>query len=124
MGLNEARLGVPVPYLPDRVVRDLLDGRAARAVLEDGGFMRCDELEALGLVDAVVPPGRVLGEAVARASALAAHPPGAIAAIKRNRTEAVLAAVRPAMEAKRREFIDLWYSDAARAGLREAMERF
>ena len=124
MGLNEARLGVPVPYLVDRIVRDLVDGRTSRDVLEGGEFMHVDELRAAGLVDAVAPPERVEAEAIAMATAVAAHPVAALEAIKRNRTETVVSSVLPHLEARHREFVDLWYSEPARARLREAMERF
>ena len=38
MGLNEVKLGVPVPFLAECIIRQLISGRDAREVLEAGEF--------------------------------------------------------------------------------------
>ena len=70
-----------------------------------------------------------LAEAVRRAAVvhvadLAALPAGAAAAIKDQRVEAIASRVRAAHEARRDEFVRLWFSPEARQLLAEARERF
>lgn len=124
MGLNEVRLGVTVPYPADRMLRDLAGTRTARDVMEVGDFFEPAELLAMGLVDEVVPPDQVLFIARELATSLAASPTEAYAAIKANRTAPVIADIETHLEAKEREFVDMWYSEHAQAQLEEAMLKF
>jgi enoyl-CoA hydratase/carnithine racemase len=124
MGLNEVRLGVTVPYPADRMLRDLVGNRTARDVMEVGDFFEPTELLAMGLVDEVVPPDQVLFIARELATSLAGSPTEAYAAIKANRTAPVVADIEAHLEAKEREFVDMWYSPHAQAQLEEAMLKF
>ncbi len=124
MGLNEVRLGVVVPYPADRMLRDLVGSRSARDIMEVGDFFDPPELLAMGLVDEVVPPDQVLFIARELATSLAASSAEAYAAIKANRTAPVVADIEAHLEAKQREFVDMWYSEHAQAQLEEAMLKF
>ena len=124
MGLNEVRLGVVVPYPADRMLRDLVGSRTARDIMEVGDFYDPPELLAMGLVDEVVPPDQVLFIARELATSLAASSAEAYAAIKANRTAPVVADIEAHLEAKQREFVDMWYSEHAQAQLEEAMLKF
>jgi enoyl-CoA hydratase/carnithine racemase len=101
-----------------------VDTRTARDIMEVGDFYEPSELLAMGLVDEVVPPDQVLFIARELATSLAASPLEAYAAIKANRTAPVVAAIEARLEEKQREFVDMWYSDAAQAQLEEAMLKF
>ena len=124
MGLNEVRLGVVVPYPADRMLRDLVGSRTARDIMEVGDFYDPPELLDMGLVDEVVPPDQVLFIARELATSLAASSAEAYAAIKANRTAPVVADIEAHLEAKQREFVDMWYSEHAQAQLEEAMLKF
>jgi enoyl-CoA hydratase/carnithine racemase len=124
MGLNEIKLGVPVPYVADRILRDLVGGRHARQVVESGDFYRPEEALSLGLVDQVCPAEQVLSQAIDRASQLGSSSPEAFAMIKRNRVERLEAEILARLEDKEGLFVERWYSEEARARLREAMEKF
>jgi len=124
MGLNEVRLGVTVPYPADRMLRDLVGARTARDVMEVGDFFDPAELLAMGLVDEIAPPDQVLFIARELATSLATSPTPAYAAIKRNRTAPVVAAIEADLPAKQAEFVDLWYSEPAQAQLEEAMLKY
>lgn len=124
MGLNEVRLGVTVPYPADRMLRDLVGSRSARDIMEVGDFYDPSELLAMGLVDEIVPPDQVLFIARELATSLAASSAEAYAAIKANRTAPVVADIEAHLEAKQREFVDMWYSEHAQAQLEEAMLKF
>jgi enoyl-CoA hydratase/carnithine racemase len=124
MGLNEIKLGVPVPYLPDRILHQLVGVGAASEIMEIGEFYPAERALEMGMVDRVLPQDNVLDESVKRIRVLAELPPKAFAAIKRNRVEPIETQVLACLDEKTEEFMDCWYSDQARARLKEAMEKF
>ena len=124
MGMNEVKLGVPVPYAADRILRELVGGRAAREICEGGEFYPPEVSLRLGLVDEVLPLEEVLPRAVEKARTLGSSPPLAYAETKRNRVEKVEADILARMEEKDRLFVDLWYAPETRERLKAAMEKF
>lgn len=124
MGLNEIRLGVPVPYLADCVLRHIVGVRYARDIMDIGEFYQPEESLQMGIVDQVLPLEQVLPKSIEKARLLGGSPQEAFAMIKRNRVERVEAQVLARLEEKERFFVDRWYSDEARERLREAMEKF
>jgi enoyl-CoA hydratase/carnithine racemase len=124
MGLNEIKLGVPVPYLADCVLRELVGTRYTRDMLDMGEFYAPADSLRMGLVDQVLPAGEVMARAVEKARWLGAWPREAFALIKRNRVEEVEQRFLARQEEKERLFVDCWYSDEARWRLREAIEKF
>jgi len=124
MGLNEIKLGVPVPYLADCVLRELVGTRCARDMLDTGEFYTPADALSMGLVDQVLPAGDVMARAVEKARLLGALPSEAFALIKRNRVEQVEQRVLARREEKERLFVDSWYSDEARRRLKQAIEKF
>jgi enoyl-CoA hydratase/carnithine racemase len=124
MGLNEVKLGVPVPYLAQSILEQAAGSRSAREITYGGGLYEPEKALGLGLVDKVVEAGQVLPEAVSRAKELGAAPAEAFAAIKRSRTEAVERLFAENRKEKQREFLDCWFSEGTQPLLREAMEKF
>jgi enoyl-CoA hydratase/carnithine racemase len=124
MGLNEVKLGVPVPYLVDCVLRDLVGVRYAREILELGEFYRPEEQLRYGMVDGVFPLEDLVAKAIGKAEQLGALPSLAYQMIKRSRVERVAAEVLAKWEERRRQFVKCWYSEEARKRLRAAMDRF
>jgi enoyl-CoA hydratase/carnithine racemase len=123
-GLNEVLLGVPVPYLADCALRSLVGGTQAREILELGQFYPPDQAFHKGMVDQLLPPDELLRSALEQAKTLGALPEAAFTAIKTSRFEPVIAQVTASQEEKDRQFIDCWYSETARAKLKEAAKRF
>lgn len=124
MGLNEIKLGVPVPYVGDCILRDLVGQRTAREMMDSGEFYESEELRAMGVVDKVRPVRQLEQEAGAKALALGESPPKGFAMIKRNRVESVAAQITSRLAGKEEYFIECWYADETRARLTEAMVRF
>ena len=124
MGLNEIKLGVPVPYLADCVLQSIVGTRNARDMMDTGDFYAPADLARLGLVDEVLPAGDVMPKAIEKAQRLGAWPSPAFALIKRNRVEQIEQRVLARREEKERLFVDGWYSDEARRRLKEATEKF
>ncbi len=124
MGLNEIKLGVPVPYPADRILDQLIGPRRARDFLDEGEFQEPDSTLAMGLVDDVFPQEQVLQKAIEKAVALGNQPGKAFAFIKHNRVEAVAAQVSKRLAEKEKTFIELWFSEQAQERLREAAKKF
>jgi enoyl-CoA hydratase/carnithine racemase len=124
MGLNEIKLGVPLPYLTDCILERLVGFRNAREITDTGAFYPPEKSLAMGLVDQVLPQEQVLAGSIAKAAGLGAFPPLAFALIKRNRIDAVEAQVLARLDEKERLFVECWYSDEARERQKAAMEKF
>jgi enoyl-CoA hydratase/carnithine racemase len=124
MGLNEIKLGVPVPYLADLILRQVVGTNAAREIVESGELYPPNQLAEFGLVDGVHMLDHVLPEAIEVANSLGTHPPEAYKLIKNNRVETVVQQFKQHREVKEKQFIDCWYSPAARERLKEVIEKF
>lgn len=124
IGLNEVKLGVPVPYVADRILHVLIGARAAREVMEVGEFYPPQDALRIGLVDHVLPLDEVLERALVHARSLAEAPGDAFPLIKANRVESVMVEILERLEVKQMRFIECWYADAARKSLKEAGTKF
>jgi enoyl-CoA hydratase/carnithine racemase len=124
MGLNEIRLGVPVPYPADRILRHLLGARHARDMIYSGEFFGPEDALRMGLVDQIVPPDQLRTLAVEKAAALGSHSLEAFCAIKHNRVQPVTDQILAHLEERERLFVELWYAPETRKNLKQAMDKF
>jgi len=124
MGLNEVQLGLSVPYLADCILRHLVGIRHAREITDTGALFPPEESLRRGLVDRVLPLEEVLPQAIEKGRELGALPPGAFAAIKRNRVAPIEAEVLAHREERDQVLGDLWHTDETRTRLKAALERF
>jgi len=124
IGLNEVKLGVPVPYPADCAVRALVPAGHAKMIVEDGEFHEPPMAFELGLVDDIRPAGEVWPAAIGRTGRLGATPGGAYAVIKRNRVEPVLAEMRAGLAEREEAFLDCWFAAGTREKLEAAIESF
>ncbi len=124
MGLNEIKLGIPVPYPGDCILRHVAGTRNAREIMSTGEFYHPEESLQIGVVDQVLPLEQVLPKSVEKAKLLGALPHEAFGMIKRNRVEIVEAQVLKHLAEKEQFFIDCWYSAEARKRLKDAIKKF
>jgi len=124
MGLNEVRIGLPVPYLPDLVLRQVVGDKAARILAYGGEFVAPEQAAAIALVDEVLPPADVEAVALRRVARLAESPRAAFAAIKAARVEAVSERFARNRQAKVTAMLDLWFDADTQRLLAEAGKRF
>ncbi|MBA4392701.1 MAG: hypothetical protein C0407_04015 [Desulfobacca sp.] len=122
--LNEINLGVPVPYLSDCILRQLVGDRRATEMMYSGNMIPAEEALRMGIVDALLPPDQVLSESIARARILGSLPTEAFGAIKANRTRSVAEAIGKRLEEDIQLFITFWYLEETRERLKEAMKKF
>jgi enoyl-CoA hydratase/carnithine racemase len=124
MGLNEIKLGVPIPYLADCILRSIVGVRYARDIMESGDFYQPGQSLPMGLVDQVLPLVQVRSQAVEKVRLMGSMNQQAYALIKRNRVETIEAQFLACREEKQESFIQCWYSPQARQKLKEAAEKF
>ncbi len=124
MGVNEIRLGVPVPYPADCMLRRLIGTGPAREVIDTGRFYDPRESKKLGLVDEVIEPEQLMERAVEYSGEIAAYPHDAFAVGKMNRTGPVMEEIEQHRREREKTFLDLWYAEPARTLLGEAIEKF
>lgn len=124
MGLNEIQLGVPVPFIADCILRDLVGVRYSREITETGDFYPPDQTLQMGMVDKVLPLEEVRSAAREKIELLSEMPSQAFAMIKNNRVEGVVQQVMKQNEAKEDAFVEQWYSENTRRLLQEAASKF
>ena len=124
MGLNEIKLGVPVPYLADSVLQSLVGIRNSREIVESGEFYHSEESLQMGMVDQVLPLEDVLLKSIEKVRLIGSIPQDTYRIIKRNRVEVTESQIRAHWKEKQRSFIECWYSKETRELLREAMKKF
>jgi enoyl-CoA hydratase/carnithine racemase len=124
MGLNEIKLGVPVPWPAHCILRNLVGDAAARDLMYSGEFIESAQALKARLVDQVHPLDEVRAQAIAFAAALGGLSGSAFRAIKHNRVHPVTTLIRESLEEKEAIFVEHWYSDFTREQLRAAIEKF
>ena len=124
MGLNEVRLGVPVPFPAACILPYLVGFRNAREMMYIGNFYSPNDALKMGLVDEVVPIELVRSIAIDKATILSAGSAQAISQIKMSLNEPIKIQIEKRLEEKEGCFIDRWYNDDTRKNLKEAMEKF
>jgi len=124
IGLNEIKLGVPVPYLADLILRQIIGDRAATDMLYSGEFVTTSDAKKTGLVDDVCSPEEVEQSAIEKVMRIADLPQAAFSEIKANRTETIRFLYEQNCRKKNEYFIDRWFSDSVQALLKEAAKKF
>ena len=124
MGLNEIKLGVPVPYIAECILKDLIGIYQTRYVSETGEFFSPEKLLAIGLIDEVVPEDTLQDHAIVKINKIANHSLEAYSKIKEIRNEQILERFEKNNQRTTKEFVKLWYSPIARKRLKEAMTKF
>lgn len=122
-GQPEIKLGVmPGAGGTQRLTRAIGKAKAMALVLT-GEMLSAQEAELRGLVTRVVPPDRVVDEALALAARIAAMPPIAVLAAKEAVDRAFETSLEAGLEFERRAFYLLFDTDDAREGLGAFIEK-
>jgi len=124
MGVNEVKLGLPVPSLADMILRQIAGDRAATRMLYGGEFISFADAATVGLIDAMLPPDELRQSATEKIAPLAALDRHAFSAIKTNRVEAIKNSYAQTGRAKDKIFIDCWFSEHTQKKLAEAARKF
>jgi|APGre2960657468_1045069.scaffolds.fasta_scaffold20036_2 enoyl-CoA hydratase len=120
-GMTELKVGVPIPSILREIARHSI-GHYTQSLVLTGDLIDAQRAYEIGFVDAVVEPEKLLDEAIARASALAAVPAATYALTKRTlKFEAVqrMEVAEPEFGAEIRA---TWHDPAIRAVIAEYLE--
>ncbi len=124
IGLNEVKIGVPVPYLADLILRQVVGDRYATEMMFKGEFVEPEKAQEIGLVDAVFSPEDLEEKAVAKIAELAALPPHGLTVTKDNRVEAVRSQYEDVRGTEADLFLDCWFNPSVQELLTEAAKKF
>ncbi len=124
MGLNEAKLGVPVPHFSELVLQRVASKANAKIIIEEGEFFLPEDALTMGIAENVLPDDEVLPAAITATSGVDADIMGTFSAIKGARTKKIRKAVHHAMDEKTEAFLDRWYAPEVRENLKEAMKKY
>jgi enoyl-CoA hydratase/carnithine racemase len=124
MGINEMKIGLPVPYLTDMILRQLVGDRVATKMTYKGEFVEPEEAKATGLVDDIFPEADVETLAVAKVAGIAAGVPEAFAYTKRSRVAGIEREFKKYVESRLGRFLDCWFQPAGQKLLHKAAEKF
>jgi len=124
IGVNEVRLGLPVPYLADMILRQIVGDRAATGMLYGGEFISFTAAAAIGLIDETHPEERLKQAAMEKIAGLAVLNALAFSAIKTNRFEEIKNHYEKNGRLKNEFFLDCWFSESTRETLGAAARKF
>lgn len=124
IGLNEIRLGVPVPYSVDMILRQLVGDRTATEMMYTGNFMTLSDAKTVGLLDEICSPETVEDRAAEKAALLAASNRAAFCAMKANRVEEIRMKYEKNFKAKNEIFLGCWFDPPVQEVLKEASRKF
>jgi enoyl-CoA hydratase/carnithine racemase len=124
MGLNEIKLGVPVPYPAHCILHQLVGDTDARDLMYLGEFLEPESALKASLVDRVLPIDEVRTQAIEFAATLGGLSHSAFRVIKQNRTQPVVTRIHEQLAEKESIFVEHWYSDDTRRNLRAAIKKY
>lgn len=124
IGLNEVKLGLPVPYLTDLMLRLIVGDRTATDMTYRGYFLDPDRAHQTGLADEVLEADAVEKRAVELISEIAAHPQTGFATIKSQRVAPVAGRWEQNREKTCAHFLACWYDEETVTRLEAACQKF
>ncbi len=119
ISLNEITFGSTIFAGSTEMLRFRVGSAAATKILTSGAMFTAEEALSLGLVEEVQPEAAVLDRARRVASDLASRSASAFASMKSLLRRPAVEEMRRREQESIREFIEIWYSPATRANLRE-----
>jgi enoyl-CoA hydratase/carnithine racemase len=123
IGLNEVQLGIGLPAVVIETLRAFLPSTSLLPVALKGELFEPHDALALGLIDEVVAPERLLETACEQARELGRPPLAAFGQIKLGWRRPIVDAVARSSDAQAEQWLDTWYSPEAQTRLRAVVER-
>lgn len=123
-GLNEIKIGVPVPYLTSLVVHAITSPKYAKEMLYTGEFVPFSQGCEIGLIDKTLANKDLYNGAQEKISQLAQHNANTFITMKNNQIENIKKSYLENKDIKNQEFIDCWFEPQVHDLLTEAAKRF
>ncbi len=124
VGLNEIKLGLPVPYPSDLMLRMLAGDHWASTMLYQGEFIESAKAGQIGILNEICSKEDVEGRATEKLLEHSKLSARAFAVAKANRTEVIRLRYEQFGREKNEEFLDLWFGEEAQGLLQDAALKF
>jgi enoyl-CoA hydratase/carnithine racemase len=124
MGLNEIKIGLPVPFLADLMLRQAVGDRAATEIEYTGELLLPEKAQALAVADGLFLEKDVEAEAISKISEMVERPPFGFPLTKQHRTRDIRTRFFADRESINQAFMDCWFSAPVQDLLREASKKF
>lgn len=118
IGLNEVRVGLPVPAVIYAALKRLVGVRQAERLCLHGLLISPEEALQIGLVDQVLPAQQVLPAALEWCRSLLALPPLAVAATRKLARADLADLFAELGERSHEELMNVWFSAETQAAMR------
>jgi enoyl-CoA hydratase/carnithine racemase len=119
----EIRLGFPPPFGGTQRLPRLIGRKRALEMILTADAIDATEAQRVGLVNRVVPHGRLLEEARALAARVARHPTNTVAACLRSVTRGINVPIDEGLAIEAMQFSATAATDAVRNGIRKFLSR-
>jgi enoyl-CoA hydratase/carnithine racemase len=124
IALNEVKIGLPVPYLADLMLRQIVTDRVAVEMEFCSAFFGPNDAKTAGLADAVCEEKAVEENALEKIREVAALPSAAFALTKQHRIREIPTRFKAIRQDLNRAFMDCWFTPATQTLLKEAAQKF
>ena len=124
MGLNEIKIGLPVPFLADLMLRQAVGDRAAAEIAYMGELLLPEKAQALALADGLCPEEDVETKAIAKITEILERPPFGFPLTKQHRTRDIRARFLAGRQSVNQTFMDCWFSKPVQELLLIACQKF
>ncbi len=124
IGLNEITLGLPVPFLAEMLLKQIVGERVAMHMMYSGAFLSFPEAKECGLIDELHEKELLKEKAMEKVMELAQLEPKAFAIMKENRTQLIAQSYQEKHVAQNEAFLDCWFSEPVQKILHKAAEKF
>ena len=122
-GMMEIDVGLAAPIGVVEMLGHFLGGHVAERVLFSGARFSAEEAFALGLVDELVEPEKLVDRAIETARVLAEKPTGGYRRLKYYARQALAARMHALDEAHLDELVDQWFSEETQRLVGAAVQR-
>lgn len=119
IGLNEVRIGIPLPGIVTELAVRAVGKRVGEALCVSGRLMSPAEALDVGFVDEVVPVGEVVASARRWCEDIVEAPREALADTRSILRRDLVAAVQSRREEDTRRFAELWFQPPLQAAMRD-----
>jgi 3,2-trans-enoyl-CoA isomerase len=123
IGVNEVRVGLPMPPVILGAIRRLVGPRLAERLCVTGALLPPAAALRAGLIDEIVAPGQAVARALELAQELAALPPTAMTETRRLARADLAALFDGGLGSEVEALLDSWFTAEAQATMRALVER-
>lgn len=124
IGLNEINIGVPVPYLAQLILKEIVNDRIFKNLVYYGDFLTTNSALDYGLIDEIYSLEEIIDKTIEKISKLSYKEKKAFGTIKTFSHKEVINIYKNTKEEDTKHFLECWLSEKAQSLLKEASKKF